>query len=68
MSSAYREYDPAVLKRLQGVLLGMLDDFAALCKKHGIRWWTDAGTSIGALRHGGMIPWDDDIDLCMLRV
>ncbi len=67
MSSSYREYDPAVLKRLQGVLLGMLDDFAALYQKHGIQWWTDAGTTIGALRHGGMIPWDDDIDLCMVR-
>lgn len=67
MSSLYWEYDPAVLKRLQGVLLEMLDDFIALCEKHGIRWWTDSGTTIGAIRHGGMIPWDDDIDIGMLR-
>ena len=67
MAAVYREYDPATLARLQDVLRGMLDDFAALCAKHGIRWWTDAGTTIGALRDGGMIPWDDDIDLCMVR-
>lgn len=67
MSAGYKEYDPATLKRLQGVLLEMLDDFAALCDKHGLRWWTDFGTAIGALREGGMIPWDDDIDLCLMR-
>ena len=67
MSSLYKAYDPATLKRLQGVLLEMLDDFIALCAKHGLRWWTDAGTTIGALREGGMVPWDDDIDLCFLR-
>lgn len=67
MADLYREYDPATLARLQNVLRGMLDDFSALCSRHGIRWWTDAGTTIGALRGGGMIPWDDDIDLCMTR-
>lgn len=67
MSASYREYDPATLARLQDVLRGMLDDFSALCAKHDIRWWTDAGTTIGALREGGMIPWDDDIDLCLAR-
>ena len=67
MSAGYKDYDPATLKRLQGVLLGMLDDFIALCDKHGLRWWSDAGTTIGALREGGMIPWDDDIDLCLVR-
>ena len=67
MSASYREYDLATLVRLQDVLRGMLDDFSALCAKHDIRWWTDAGTTIGALREGGMIPWDDDIDLCLAR-
>ena len=67
MSTLYRAYDPAVLKRLQRVQLAMLDDFIALCEKHGIRWWIDFGSAIGALRHGGMVPWDDDIDIGMLR-
>ncbi len=67
MSSAYRDYDPAVVKRLQQVLLGMLGDFSELCSRHNLRWWVDYGAAIGALRHGGMIPWDDDIDICLLR-
>ena len=67
MAALYHEYDPATLARLQNVLRGMLREFAALCAKHGIRWWTDAGTTIGALREGGMIPWDDDIDICLMR-
>lgn len=67
MASLYRDYDSATLARLQSILLGMLDDFAALCNRHGLQWWTDAGTTIGALRNGGMIPWDDDIDLSMTR-
>lgn len=67
MSTLYREYDPATLERLHRVLLEMLGDFIALCDRHGIRWWTEFGTTLGALRHGGMIPWDDDIDLGMLR-
>ncbi len=68
MSALYREYDPATLARLQDVLRGMLDDLSALCAKHGIPWWTDAGTTIGALREGGMIPWDDDIDLSLIHI
>ncbi len=67
MAALYRDYDPATLRRLQDVLRGMLDDFSALCARHSIPWWTDAGTTIGALREGGMIPWDDDIDVCLLR-
>ncbi|MBP5543939.1 MAG: LicD family protein [Kiritimatiellae bacterium] len=67
MATTYREYDPETLAHLQDVLRGMLDDFAALCARHGLRWWVDYGAAIGALRHKGMIPWDDDIDICLLR-
>lgn len=67
MAATYREYDPETLAHLQDVLRGMLDDFAALCARHGLRWWVDYGAAIGALRHKGMIPWDDDIDICLLR-
>lgn len=67
MSALYGEYDPAVLKRLQKVLLEMLGDFDALCKKHGLRYFAAGGTAIGAVRHQGMIPWDDDIDVSLLR-
>ena len=67
MAASYHDYDPATLARLQALLHEMLADFDALCHKHGLHYFAGGGTAIGALRHGGMIPWDDDIDLNFLR-
>lgn len=61
------EYDPQTLKRVQGVILDILKDFKAICAKYGIPYFAFGGTAIGAVRHHGFIPWDDDIDVCMLR-
>lgn len=63
----YGNYDPEVLKKLHRVEIGMLNDFAALCKAYDINWFAISGTAIGAVRHKGFIPWDDDIDIAMLR-
>lgn len=54
-------------KKLWNVQIKMLREFARICKKHGIRWFVFYGTLLGAARHKGFVPWDDDIDVMMLR-
>ena len=55
------------LRRLQATELEVLKVFASFCEEHDITWWLDSGTALGAMRHAGFIPWDDDIDVGMLR-
>lgn len=57
----------AALQRHQAVLLELLTEFDRICSKHGIRYVLFAGTALGAVRHQGFIPWDDDLDVAMLR-
>lgn len=52
------------LKMIQLKILDSIDDF---CKKKGIQYFLFSGTLIGAVRHKGYIPWDDDVDICMKR-
>ena len=47
------------------VMLEMLNTLVDLCENHGIRYYLDGGTLIGAVRHKGFIPWDEDIDVMM---
>ena len=56
---------PEVLRQAQLIMLDMLIEFDAICKKHKLQYWLDSGTLLGAVRHQGFIPWDDDIDLSM---
>ena len=60
-------YEPEVLERLHGVLLEILGDFIRVCEKYGLTYFAAYGTAIGAVRHQGFIPWDDDIDVGMPR-
>ncbi len=53
------------LRQAQLVMLRLLRVFDAVCARHGLRYWLDAGTLLGAARHGGFIPWDDDVDVMM---
>ena len=55
------------LKQMQQVYLELLKEFDALCQHHGLRYDLAGGSLLGAVRHGGFIPWDDDIDVCMPR-
>lgn len=55
------------LERLQQEELDILCMIDGFCAQHGIQWFLVSGTALGALRHQGFIPWDDDIDIGMLR-
>lgn len=55
------------LKEHQQIMLQIMKDFADFCDKHELTYFLDAGTLLGAVRHKGFIPWDNDADVCMLR-
>ena len=54
-------------KKLWNVQIGLIKEFERICKKHNLKWWACGGTLLGAARHKGFIPWDDDVDVAMLR-
>ena len=57
--------EPQVLRKAQLIMLDMLIEFDAVCKRNQLQYWLDSGTLLGAVRHQGFIPWDDDIDISM---
>lgn len=63
----YREYNKTELEQLKKAELIIVRDFAEVCEKYNIPWFAIGGSVIGAARHEGFIPWDDDFDLAMLR-
>ena len=54
-------------KKSWNVQIGLIKEFDRICQKHNLRWFAIGGTLLGAARHGGFIPWDDDVDIAMLR-
>lgn len=57
----------AKMKKVWACQLEMVEMFQKVCEENGLRFWLDSGSLLGAIRHKGYIPWDDDIDLVMFR-
>ena len=54
-------------QNVQSVCFEILNEFNRICTKHNLTYFLDFGTLLGAIRHEGFIPWDDDLDVAMLR-
>lgn len=61
----FNKYDPNVLKQLQQLELTILKDFIKICNENNLEYSMYGGSFLGAVRHHGFIPWDDDIDVMM---
>ncbi|MDR2901749.1 MAG: LicD family protein, partial [Lactobacillales bacterium] len=56
-----------ILRKIQLANVKILQEIDRVCNENNLKYWIDFGTLIGAVRHKGYVPWDDDIDICMMR-
>lgn len=63
------KYNPegSLTRQMQERMLEVLQVIDAICQRHNIPYWLSGGSMLGAVRHQGFIPWDDDLDIEMLR-
>ena len=57
----------ATLRDAQILMKTILRDIDKICRENNISYWIESGTMLGAIRHNGFIPWDDDIDIFSLN-
>lgn len=68
MNNTYlEEFRRQSLRQAQLKMLCILEEIDRICRLHGIQYWIEGGTLLGAMRHKGFIPWDDDLDVSMMR-
>ena len=69
MTEDLSRYNPegSTLRKAQLRMLSILIEVDKICRKHKIDYFVDSGTLLGAVRHGGFIPWDDDLDIAIRR-
>ena len=59
--------EPLTVDDVKLIELEIMDEIDRVCNEHGVQYFLGYGTLLGAVRHGGFIPWDDDVDLMMTR-
>ena len=63
----FKQEPTQLMADLKSVCFELLSFVSNICKKYGLKWWLEYGNLIGAMRHENFVPWDDDVDIGMMR-